>query len=379
MRIGILTQPLHNNYGGLLQNYALQTVLAELGHEVLTINIGGKVAYYHSLIKLASILKRSLLKATGRDIVIRAWPTKNELKIISQNTNSFVNKNIKTTKLFTQKLNEKLLKEYAFDAYIVGSDQVWRPRYSPQLSTFFLDFLQSNSKVRKIAYAASFGVDNWEFTAKQTGEFGRLLKMFDAVSVREDSAIELCKNYFGVEATHLLDPTMLLNLDDYTSLVEKENIEQSPGTLFTYILDKNSDKLKIIDDIAHTYNLKPFSVMPLKNFSEPGRKDIYDCVFPAPKKWIRGFMDAQFVVTDSFHGTVFAILFNKPFIAIANKGRGLTRFTSLLKLFHLEDRLFFSSEDFVPDNLKEIDWDKTNAILNQEKEKSIQFLKKSLN
>jgi polysaccharide pyruvyl transferase WcaK-like protein len=378
MRIGIFTQPLHNNYGGLLQNYALQTVLSDLGHEVLTINIDGNV-YYQSFIKLASVLKRSLLKASGRDIVIRAWPTKNELKIISHNTNRFVNRNIKTTKLFTQKINENLLKEYAFDAYIVGSDQVWRPRYSPQLSTFFLDFLQSNSKVMKIAYAASFGVDDWEFTNKQTKEFAGLLKLFDAVSVREDSAVELCKNYFGVEATHLLDPTMLVDLDDYTSLVEKENIEQSQGNLFTYILDKDSDKLKIIDDIAQTYNLKSFSVLPLKKFSEPGRIDIHDYVFPAPEKWIRGFMDAQFVVTDSFHGTVFSILFNKPFISIANKGRGLTRFTSLLKLFHLEGRLIFSSEDFIPDNLKEVDWDKTNAILNQEKEKSIQFLKKSLN
>jgi hypothetical protein len=376
MRIGILTQPLHNNYGGLLQNYALQAVLSDLGHEVLTINIRRNV-YNHPLIKLASVLKRSLLKASGRDIVIRAWPTKNELKIISHNTNSFVNRKIKTTKLFTQKINENLLKEYAFDAYIVGSDQVWRPRYSSQLSTFFLDFLQSNSKVRKIAYAASFGVDDWEFTNKQTEKFGKLLKLFDAVSVREDSAVKLSKNYFDVEATQLLDPTMLIDLSDYTSLVEKENVEQSPGNLFTYILDKESDKLKIIDDIAHTYNLKPFSVLPLKNFSETGRKDIYDCVFPAPEKWIRGFMDAQFVVTDSFHGTVFSILFNKPFIAIANKGRGLTRFTSLLKLFRLENRLIFSSEDFIPENLNEIDWDKTNAILNQEKEKSIQFLKKS--
>jgi len=106
-----------------LQNYALQTVLSDLGHEVLTINIGGKV-YSHPLIKLASVLKRSLLKVSGHDIVIRAWPTKNDLKIISQNTNRFVNRNIKTTKLFTQKINENILKEYAFDAYIVGSDQM---------------------------------------------------------------------------------------------------------------------------------------------------------------------------------------------------------------------------------------------------------------
>ena len=162
----------------------------------------------------------------------------------------------------------------------------------------------------------------------------------------------ILKKLYPILQIDLLDPTMLIDLDDYTSLVEKENIEQSPGTLFTYILDKDSEKLKIIDDIVDTYNLKPFSVMPLKNFSEPGKKDIYDYVFPAPEKWIIRFMDAQFVVTDSFHGILFYILFNKLFISIANKGRGLTRFTSLLKLFHLEDRLIFSFEGFVPENLK---------------------------
>src|SRR5690606_25016520 len=109
---------------------------------------------------------------------------------------------------------------------------------SPQLSTFFLDFLENNFYVKKIAYAASFGVSNWEFNNEQTKIFSKLLKLFDAVSVREDSAVELCDNYLGVKATHLLDPTLLLNKEDYELLLENEEKYESTGELFTYILNK---------------------------------------------------------------------------------------------------------------------------------------------
>lgn len=376
MKIGILTQPLHNNYGGLLQNYALKTVLKELGHEVYTINIKGRET--PKFRRYASILKRSAQRLLGQQLRVRTWPTAKESAIISQHTREFIQRNIITTELFSSKVDEKLLDNYKFEAYVVGSDQVWRPKYSPQLPTYFLDFLENNPDVIKIAYAASFGVDDWEFTNIQTKEFSKLLKQFNAVSVREDSAVELCKNYFGVGATQLLDPTMLLGSDVYTSLVVKEKIEQSPGNLFTYILDKSDEKIQIIDNIALKYGLQPFSVMPEKSFSEPGRKDINDCVYPPPEKWIKGFMDAKFVVTDSFHGTVFSILFNKPFISIANKGRGLTRFTSLLKLFQIEDRLILSSDSFNPEKVKAIYWERTNSILKNKKEESLQFLKEHL-
>jgi hypothetical protein len=377
MKIGILTQPLHNNYGGLLQNFALQTVLNELGHEVYTINISRK-EHHLTFMKMASIAKRSFLRILGHDIVIRAWPTEQESEVISQNTRQFVKRNIKTTKPITQKLNQRLIKEYEFDAYIVGSDQVWRPCYSPQQPTYFLDFLKNNSNVKKLAYAASFGVSEWEFNKKQTIYYGELLKLFDAVSVREDSGVKLCKRYFDVDATHLLDPTMLLNKEEYVSLVEKMNISKSPGNLFIYILDKNEDKSAIVNSVADQFKLDPFSAMPTRSFYEPGRKDINDCVFPPVEEWIRGFIDAEFVVTDSFHGTVFSILFNKPFIAIANKSRGLTRFESLLKLFQLEDRLIFSYKDLNMNGLKEIDWEKVNAILKRERKKSKLFLEKYL-
>ncbi len=376
MKIGILTQPLHNNYGGLLQNYALQSVLSSLGHEVLTINIQNKeISLFR---KIASIIKRSLLRILGHDIVIRTLPTIKESKIISQNTQQFVKHNIKTTNLISNKVNKKLLVDYYFDAYIVGSDQVWRPCYSPQQSTFFLDFLKDDVTVKKLAYAASFGVSDWEFSDAETKEYGKLLKLFDAVSVREETAVDLCKKYFDVEATHLLDPTMLLNKDIYMKLVKESHVKKSPGNLFTYILDKSSEKDQIIDFVVQKYDLNSFSVMPQRSFNEPDRVDIQDCVFPYVEEWIRGFIDAKYVITDSFHGTVFSILFNKPFISIANKNRGITRFTSLLKLFHLEDRLIFSSKDFNKESLKEIDWERTNAILIHEKEKSMQFLSYNL-
>lgn len=376
MKIGILTQPLLNNYGGLLQNYALQTVLTELGHEVLTINVNYKDI--SQLRKTASIMKRSSLKLFRNDILINPFPSIKESEIIGENTQQFIAKNIKTTKLIKHKVTEKLLKEYCFDTFIVGSDQVWRPRYSPQLSTYFLDFVSENITVRKIAYAASFGVSNWEFTQKQTKNLRKLIKLFDAVSVREDSAIDLCKKYFNVDASHLLDPTLLLDKEIYKSLVKIQDVKMSSGNLFTYILDKSDKKDAIINKISQKYDLNVFAVMPKKMFSDSGKQNIQECIFPPVEEWIRGFMDAKFVITDSFHGTIFSIIFNKPFYAIANKNRGLTRFTSLLKLFNIENRLLFSTDDIDKDYSNEINWEHINKIISQEKLKSLNYLMNQL-
>ncbi len=375
MNIGILTQPLLINYGGLLQNYALQTVLKGMGHDVHTINIKNKEISKHR--KFTSILKRAALRISGQQVRVRTWPTVMESELISQYTRQFIQKNIITTDLITRKVDANLLNDYNFEAYIVGSDQVWRPKYSPQLPTFFLDFLESNTDVKKIAYAASFGVNDWEFTETQTENLKRLVKLFDAVSVREDSGVDLCNKYFGIDAAHLLDPTMLLNKDEYISLVEKENIKESSGNLFTYILDSNNETNNIVDKIANKFNLKPFSVMQPKRFSDKDRKGIDDCIFPSVEEWIRGFMDAEFVVTDSFHGTVFSILFEKQFITIGNKERGLSRFDSLLRLFGLEDRLVKTELDLSILE-KKIIYEEVRQIIKNLKSISLNFILESL-
>lgn len=379
MKVGILTQPLHNNYGGLLQNYALQVVLNEMGHNVFTINIVKNNNKLHR--KILSLGKRIILNLVGKKMAYRIYPTKKESKIISRHTKAFVKDNIKTTNEFTRKITPNLIKKYAFEAYIVGSDQVWRPRYSPQMPTYFLDFVANDSSIKKVAYAASFGVSNLEFSLEKTREFAKLLKVFDAVSVREDSAIKLCKEYFDIDAIQLIDPTMMLNKSFYSSIAYKRNLRKSAGNLFTYILDKSGEKSKIINTIAAMHNLTPFTVMPKKIFSDPGKKNIQNCIFPPVEQWIKGFIDAEFVITDSFHGTVFSILFNKPFIAIANASRGITRFESLLKLFELEEKLItnFSEIDLNKLATKDaFDWDKVNNVLEKEQKKAKQFLEKNL-
>ncbi|MDD2494973.1 MAG: polysaccharide pyruvyl transferase family protein [Tissierellia bacterium] len=369
MKIGILTQPLINNYGGILQNYALQTVLKRLGHTVFTLNI----VYSSNWIKrIKSMSKRVILRLLGKKVRIRIWATDKETEFISKNTLKFINKHIKTTPIIKQ-ITELDLKDYKFDVFIVGSDQVWRPQYSPHLLTYYLDFLNNNNKVKKIAYAASFGVDKWEYTSKMTKKCADLIKKFDAISVREDSALQLIEKHFNAHAVKVLDPTLLLDKEDYINLLGKsENYKEE--ILYTYILDKNNEKEKIVNKVADKYNLIISSGMPESNFIDFEKRDLCKCVFPPIESWLEGFMKAKFVITDSFHGTIFSIILNKPFLTIVNTGRGKTRLTSLLKQFHLHNRLIQSVDDISKNYIGEIDWLFVNSILKEEKEKSIDFI-----
>lgn len=331
MKIGILTQPLHTNYGGLLQAYALQVVLRRMGHDAWTEDRKPNPLTVLDKMKRLGFI-RSLF---GKQ---KIWiPNKEEELIIAQHTNRFIRENLQITESISS-TSKKQLEKYNFNAYVVGSDQVWRPKYSYGIGNYFLDFVKKRN-IKKIAYAVSFGVDDWEYTDKQTKKCRNLAQKFDAISVREDSAIGLCKNKLGVEAIHVLDPTMLLDKQDYIKLVEKDNILENRDSLMTYILDKSHVKSDIVNKVEQVLKLKTHSVMPKDKFENVGSEKINDCVFPAVTEWIRGFMDAEFVVTDSFHGTVFSIIFNKPFIVIVNEERGITRFRSLLKKFDLEERI----------------------------------------
>ena len=223
MKIAILTQPLKSNYGGLLQAYALQKSLSKLGHDATTVN---RFFLPKTKLKvLENFIKRVLLVyIKGRkDIeVFPLQPSKKEQEIMATNTSAFIKNNIALTKTISSTVElEEMIEEY--DAFVVGSDQVWRPKYSPSIYNYFLDFIEKDNpkKVKKLSYAASFGVDSWEFTPEETSKCSSLIKNFDAVSVREDSGVALCKTYLGATATHVLDPTLLLSKEDYLKLIEK--------------------------------------------------------------------------------------------------------------------------------------------------------------
>lgn len=378
MRIGILTQHLGLNYGGLLQNYALQKILIRLGHEVYTINRSDIPEIYIST--LMARLRFSINQIIKRILVRPSHLLYKEYNRIRKHCISFVNRNINVTKLFnSQEDLLRIIDEYKFEGYVVGSDQVWRPCYSLNVYNDFLDFCQDKKNIKRIAYAASFGVNEWEFDDEKTKECSRLLELFDAVSVREDSGMELCEKYFRVSATHVLDPTLLLEKEDYIKLIEQNKGQESSGDLFCYILDDNELIENAICDIERKMSLRAFQVKTKRDdWEHMSWKNINDYVVPSPIMWLRAFMDAKMVFTDSFHGCVFSIIFNKPFWVIGNKGRGNARFDSLLKIFELGNRQI-SLEDIERIDLNvDIDWDKVNSLKKEWQVKSIDFLKSNL-
>ena len=378
MRIGILTQPLHTNYGGLLQAFALQKYLRDMGHEAFTVDYDRKFPLWLFPYRLA---RRCVAKfVLRRKIALFPKPIPQG---VGKFTQRFIDENIRTTKKIFAPARERDFAEYGFEAFVVGSDQTWRPAYSPYMPTFFLDFLGNDKKTRRVAYASSFGKDEWEFTPKMTEICAPLAKKFHAISVREDSGVELCEKYLGVSAEHVIDPTMLLSKEDYCEIVERDENQgllekrASAKRLFAYVLDEAPEKKALISKVAGTLGLMPEEIMPKREALQSGKAS-----YPPVSAWLRGFRDAEFVVTDSFHGCVFSIIFNKPFIAIGNAGRGMSRFHSLLKMFGLEERLVLLDKNprghFSALLSEKIDWEEINVVRLREQVHSRRFLEKAL-
>lgn len=341
MKIAIMTQPLGQNYGGIMQAWALQQVLKRMGHEPVTIDRqpDPKGPAYHA----ARLGYRALKKAMGK----RQAPIHFErhLPTILQHTRAFIEQNITTSEPLDS--TAKLKSHFAhqrYDAVIVGSDQTWRPKYSPNIENFFLDFLEGTD-IKRIAYASSFGVDDWEFTEAQTRRCAELAKQFDAISVREDSGVELCRKHLGVEATHVLDPTLLLDKADYLQLIGPERLNSKPHGVYTYFLDKTPQKEALAQEASEQLGEPVYSCQAQYSIGENG-SDITRYTMPDIRDWLAGFANAQFVLTDSFHGMVFSLVFKKPFLVFINKNRGATRFHSAGNILGFENRIIssFSTE-----------------------------------
>lgn len=366
MKIGILTLPLHTNYGGILQAWALQTVLERMGHEVKVLSRDKKykLSLFFWFVRVPSrIVRRMFGKKVGILTEVHYNKVQDQIRV---NIEPTINQYIHREKRYLDKISEN-----DYDGFVVGSDQIWRPKYikstlKSTIENAFLGFAKS-WKVKRISYAASFGTDEWEYTPDQTKTVSSLIKKFDAVSVREKSGLDLCANYMKVNAEHVLDPTMLLTKDDYVSAFKIEQEPKSEGNLMAYVLDHSEEKSVFINRLAKDKGLVPFTVgAKFDDWSAP----IEDRIQPRLQKWLRGFYDAEFIVTDSFHACVFSILFGKPFIAIGNAERGLSRFESLLGLFDLNKNLI--------SDISQYDSSKDYSILDSAYQKLGQWQEKSM-
>lgn len=359
-KVGILPLPLRENYGGMIQAAALYHIVNELGHKAVLIDKKYSQPF----------LKTYLKKVFSSNPLYKIYDVSN----LTQRK-----KNLKELDRFKSQYFESKTKEIfsdsqiknnteGLDTVIVGSDQVWRYRYvSKDYQTYFLDFVCD--KQRKISYAASLGVDKWEGDEDTVKVVKELLKRFDAVSVREDSGVNVCKEVFEYEkAMHVLDPTLLPKRSFYDELIKNESITKEIG-VFNYVLDDNAENAKLIQTIGKRLGLPVDKIELLANKHKPSIEE-----------WLYHFKKAEFVITDSFHGTIFSIIYNKPFIVLVNKSRGASRFESICRLLGLENRLLFSPDVNKAKILmdKKIDYAVVNDKLEQLREKSLAYLQKNI-
>lgn len=374
MKITILTLPLHNNYGGLLQAYALQTILENEGHQVLIYN-WSRIETFTLKVLLLSPLKRYLINL--RHFKKLKDPFESFKKIysyrrISQHTQQFIKNRLHTVTVKTY-ADYLQLPRYDADAIVVGSDQIWRPIYFPYIEVAFLKFAE-DWDIKKVAYAASFGVDTWEYSTEQTVACRELIKRFNGIGVREKSAIELCKEFLGVDAQWVLDPTLLLTPSHYRSLYATVDFAITfKNKILCYILDESSEKNGLIDELLKEFRLSVYRFQcKIDDECVPIKKRIQ----PPVEVWLKGFDEADLVVTDSFHACVFSIIFNTDFYVLENKDRGQSRISSLLEMFGLQNRLISDISHVQKD--KKINWEQINEKKSLLSEASLSFLRNSL-
>lgn len=357
-KIALLNLPVDNNYGGHLQRYALVTILQRMGYDVTHLNVRFPSAQRSAAKYALGWVKRLLMYPYYWITKCPKYKSFRYIRYYLQGepiTEAFYEKYIPHT---SRIYNQEELKQYQdFDGYIVGSDQVWRKKYMPffgdDYGVWFLNF--AADKLR-IAYGASLGTDEKEFSEEEQEQIRPLYTTLDAVSVRESSALDILQAYGWIKpkAETVVDPTFLLTANDYKDLIKGSKTEPLQKKLLCYVLDMNEDKWHTIEQISKDNHLEPHVQTLDKNTNT------------SVEQWLRNFSEAEYVVTDSYHGVVFSLIFHKPFKLIMNESRGKTRFDGIEQQLHIR--------------LQEpIDWDALDKQIDKAREHAKAFLNKALN
>lgn len=346
MKIGILTFHTAHNYGAMLQTYALKLACEKLGHEVHVINyepkyISDQYRYFKP--------KRNI-KADA-------------LALMNLRGNAVKNKRFEKFK--NQYFDMQPFAEGAYDAILYGSDQIWNPNIAGGFDPVFFAEHGIEAK-RNVAYAASVGKQ--EFSKEECLAFQRLVKNFDAVSVREESAAQYLQPLVEQPIEVTLDPTLLTYQKDW------ETVMACPGCKEKYILIYEvalfPETLAAARMLSARTGLPIVRILYTRTKLQYGYQTLNDL---GPCEFLGWIYNAEYVVTSSFHGTAFSLLFGKNFYTIPHHSYP-GRMTDLLTKLDLSDRLIRS----LPETITGIDYDRVEKRLLEEREKSLAFIKKSI-
>lgn len=363
-RIGIITLNGYFNYGNRLQNYALQETLKSYGHDVETIWIKEeskkKRSFFKRIIKLI-INPFRLIKSINRRLI----PDKAKLER-TERFKSFSNKYIKESDYFISENNLKLKKLNTFDHFVTGSDQVWNPYYIKGSSLYFLTFAP---KEKRISYAASFGVS--EIPKEHKVNYTKWLEDMNHISVREDDGAKIVESLTDKEVPVVLDPTLLLTKEKWLEITSPCKYKPKEDILLTYFLgDISRETKKMIAQLKKKYKLK------VVNLANPKYEKHY---LADPAEFLDYIYYAELFITDSFHGAVFSILFETPFVVTDRNAKipsMNSRINTLLSTFQLESRHINRVNK---EHIFDVDFSQTYKILDKEREKSFKYFNNALN
>ncbi len=366
-----------HNYGAVLQAAALADVVSRIGYSVEHIDfIPNKMAQKKTLRQLliavlAALGVKSLIKRMlGKKEYIKPTVTGGEVFEIFRDV--WVARS-QQTYTASQQLNTV---GTTYSAVVVGSDQVWRPNMfvnkHQDVDAYFLSFLPDS--VTRVSYAASFGVDKWEDTSDSilSDRVRKAMTKFNAISVREQTGVAICRDHFGVTAQHVLDPTLLSGVEFFERVIAKAGVSKQNENVVYYKLDVDTTFISAIKHIGDILQVPTEDIY--YQMSEAGYRYI------PVADWLAKIRDSKFVVTDSFHCVCLAILFNKEFICFANKDRGLARLQSLLASLGIDGRLCDEQQSLSSffAECKPIEYHNVNTKLAELRIGSLAFLKDAL-
>lgn len=369
-----------NNYGSILQAYALQQALSEFDdveYEIIC-QYGKKIASVDNLMdKLKNIGLRKSLKRIFWKFGLR------KLRERNANIQNFVDANLKISeKQFSEENIAEANNDY--DAFICGSDQIWNPTLVPVNSMYWLGFADDSK--RKISYAPSFGVDS--VTDEKADIIRKNLSGFKAISTREESGTKVINTVLGEEkCVTVLDPTLLVERTVWDDICTPRKI--SEPYVFAYMLRGTKNQRKLIEEFAKKKGLK-LVTMP---FLDTEKIVMYDFKFGDIKYWDASPADfislikyAEYVFADSFHCMVFSSIYHRPFFVfpkITNKKQAdnaqISRMKNLQAIFGIDNRII--NDDFSIEKLtqyEEIDWDNVDSKISENRVKSLEYLKYAL-
>lgn len=377
-KIGIVTILKTNNYGAELQAYATQEALKKMGYKAEIIDY---LFYKNPKHVQTDKSKPVFLFSTKKRLAEWLYPIMEKIKSFSHQKDNKIRikrfdefhlQNTSQSKTF-QTIDALYDEQLDYDVYMVGSDQVWNPGIYSSLLPYMLDFAPDDKK--RIAYASSFGVS--AIDESQQRFYKEHLKKFDAIGVREKNAVELVKQISDCDATWVLDPTLLLNANDWETVAKQCSAIDEP-----YILLYELTPCPYIAKLAYAMSKeKGLQIVRVCKNAAVEDKDEYilNIIDAGPAEFLGLFANADLVITNSFHGTAFSINFNKEFYTITPKRKhNNSRQKSILELFDLEDRLISEDTDINNISRELINYDKVNSILCKEREKSYSFLKKAI-